>query len=461
VFSLTFPGELSVDQQTQTDFLTTLADACALALERAITSRHAQSSADKLAFLAEASAELSASLDYRTTLTRIARLVVPRMADWCAVHVVEDGAVTTLTVVHADPAKADVADELRRRYRPDLNAPSGAGAVVRTGRSELYPVVTAATLRGGRDIEALRMIHDLGLSSMLSVPLTGRTGCVGALSLAYARSGRRYNADDLTIAEDLGRRAALAVETAHAFHEQSGWLAAVSRVAEAAQRAILAPVPGRVGPVTLSARYLSAAAEARVGGDLYEVVRMPGAVRLIVGDVRGKGLEAVRMATVVLGEFRAAAVEPHSLVEVATRIDARLRSHLDEEDFVTGILAEISDDGALTVACCGHPPALLAEDGQITEIDCFGSPPFGLGAAPSLVTARLAPGARLLLYTDGIVDARDPQRRFVDFEPLVAPLAHGDHETVLDRILATVHAAVGAELGDDLALLLAEYQPDR
>jgi sigma-B regulation protein RsbU (phosphoserine phosphatase) len=110
------------------------------------------------------------------------------------------------------------------------------------------------------------------------------------------------------------------------------------------------------------------------------------------------------------------------------------------------------------VACCGHPPALLAQDGGIIELGESGSPPLGLGAAPLPVTARLAPGARLLLYTDGMLDARDQHHEFIEFMPLVTPLAGGRFDTVLDRILSGLRASVGDELGDDLALLLAEYQ---
>src|SRR5436305_4202844 len=161
----------------------------------------------------------------------------------------------------------------------------------------------------------------------------------------------------MALAEDAARRAALALENARVFREQSGRLASVTRVAEAAQLAILAPPPARIGPVALAARYVSAAAEALVGGDLYEVVARPGAVRLLIGDVRGKGLTAVRAATVVLGEFRAAAADIDDLADAAIQIDRRLRPYLADEDFVTALLAEIRDDGTFFVASCAHPPA--------------------------------------------------------------------------------------------------------
>jgi GAF domain-containing protein/anti-sigma regulatory factor (Ser/Thr protein kinase) len=459
VLSMTFPAEGGDEHhEEQVGFLLTLADACAQALERALaTARVAEASA-KLAFLAEASAELASSLDYRSTLANIARLVVPRVADWCTVQVLQDGTLTTVGVAHSDPAKVAWAELLQSRYPSDPKAPNGVPAVVRTGLSELYPEVSDELLEAGAvDAEHLELLRDVGMRSALIVPLTGRTGTFGAITLIQAESGRRFGDADVTFAEDLAHRAAVAVETARAFGEQSSRLDAVTRVAEAAQRAILAPVPSRVGRVALSVRYVSAASEALIGGDVYEIVPRPGAVRLLIADVRGKGLDAVRKATVVLGEFRAAAADRDDLREVAQQIDARVMPYLDEEDFVTALLAEIHDDGTLRVACCGHPPALLAHDGTFVAVGAHDTVPLGLGATPSVVTHTLVPGDRLLLYTDGILEARDGQREFVEFDRLVASVASGPLDSVLDRVLQSLHDAVGSELGDDLALVVAEY----
>jgi hypothetical protein len=166
----------------------------------------------------------------------------------------------------------------------------------------------------------------------------------------------------------------------------------------------------------------------------------------------------VRTATIVLGEFRASAADLDDLGDVARQIDRRVRAYLGDEDFITALLAEVRDDGTFTVASCGHPPALLARAGGISPVHTDPTLPLGLGADPALVTGRLRPGDRLLLYTDGILEARDPERRFVDSMELVRPLATGQLEQVLDDILEHLHGLVGPELGDDLALLVAEYQ---
>jgi GAF domain-containing protein len=456
VLSVTFPE--SVSGQQQLTFVTTLADATAQALERVRATSRAASAVERLEFLANASVALSGSLDVDETLTTVARLVVPHVADWCVVHVGEPGELRVVAVAHSDPDKVAWAFDMQARYPQDQDATTGAAHVVRTGRSELYPELPAELLEAGsQDDEHLQLIRDLGMTSALVVPLTGRGGPLGAITMLMADGRRRFAEDDVRFAEDLARRAALAVETVTAFAAQEGRLEAVARVADAAQRAILPSPPEQIGNLRIAARYVSATAEALVGGDLYEVVRRPGAVRLLIGDVRGKGLEAVRNATIVLGEFRAAAEDLDDLVQVAVQLDRRLSGHLDVEDFVTALLAEISDDGAFTLVACGHPPALRVSRDGSTPIDAPDALPLGLGSAPSKVSGRLAPGERLLLYTDGLVEARDPARRFADVHDLVAPLrTASDLGTGLDEVLDSVQAWTDSGLGDDLALLAVE-----
>src|SRR3954469_24860470 len=163
-----------------------------------------------------------------------------------------------------------------------------------------------------------------------------------------------------------------------------GRLERMTVIAETAQRAVLRSIPTAIGSVGLSARYVSATAEALVGGDLYEVAATPFGVRVIVGDVRGKGLEAVQTAAAVLGAFRAAAFTEPDPAALARTIDETLGRMMGDEEFVTAIVGEFHGD-RITLANCGHHPPVLVTDERVTTIDT-GEPtvPLGLGSRPGL-----------------------------------------------------------------------------
>jgi serine phosphatase RsbU (regulator of sigma subunit) len=271
-------------------------------------------------------------------------------------------------------------------------------------------------------------------------------------------------------------------------------IAAVTSVAEAAQRALLRPPPPRLGPLGFDVVYVAAAAEAKVGGDLYEAVATSAhGIRMIMGDVRGKGLGAVELATDVLGMFREQAHDACTLAELATRLDAGLGRDLGRhEEFVTALLVEIDpESGRTSIFNCGHPPPLLipaARDGAATrrvtllEVPAP-APPLGLLALGDCSAAQLIhalqPDDQLLLYTDGVTEARDAKRAFYPLAERVSVLAakaagsqaagkavlkpvssvsgrHGQSLGLLDLVRTDLHKHVGAPLDDDAALLLVQ-----
>ncbi|MCU1280727.1 MAG: Sensory box histidine kinase, partial [bacterium] len=209
--------QLSVDDQRVAE---QLAHRAALAIDNASLYRTMQHREAETAFLADATAVLGSSLDYGVTLQTLADLVVPRFADWCAVDVLERGQLRQVAVAHVDPAKVEYAHELQRRWPPDPNASTGSPNVLRTGKSELYADIPDELLvQLISDREQLRVMRDLGLRSALTVPLTARGRTLGALTLIWAESGRRYGADDVPLMEELGRRAGLAVDNARLYDE--------------------------------------------------------------------------------------------------------------------------------------------------------------------------------------------------------------------------------------------------
>ncbi len=237
-------------------------------------------------------------------------------------------------------------------------------------------------------------------------------------------------------------------------------LAGVRTVAQAAQRALLRPVPERVGDLRIAVRYLAAAAEAQIGGDLYDVMPTAEGVRVLLGDVRGKGLAAVETAVDTLGVFREAALVEPGLPQVATRLDAALARRPKGEEFVTAVLVDLPGAGRPAVVVnCGHPPPLLRTATGVTEVNPpADAPPLALlslvgGDGYRSRTLAMAPGDLLLLYTDGVSEARDASGRFYPLAERLAALDVYEPQAVLDRLVADVRAYVSGDMADDAALL--------
>ncbi|WP_148613384.1 GAF domain-containing SpoIIE family protein phosphatase [Nocardioides rubriscoriae] len=462
VLALTFPVGLVT--RAEEGFLHSVATALTSAVVRARELQASDAATQRTALLAEASLTLSRSLSTADTVAEVGRLLVPRFADWCMVQLLREGRLETVTIRHRDDATTRRANELRDAFPTDMDLTSWAPHVVRTGRSEIYPFVPADLVDAAAvDDEHRALLRRLGVASAVVAPLSDRQGVVGAVTLIHAESGRSYTDEDVVFVEEIASRVGVALGTAAAFEQQSARLAGVTRIAEASQRAILATPPERVGPFAIAARYHSATVEAQVGGDLYEVVTTPTTVRLLVGDVRGKGLAAVRTATVVLGAFRAAAAGVDDPAELAREVDVRLLPYLhDDEEFVTGVFVDVAHDGRYCIVSCGNPaPVLLGPGGRVETLELSHAPPlgFGLGVLPVVRTGRLEPGQRLLLHTDGLIEARTSAGAFIDPHDLLPAVAGAPLATALDDLLSALTAAAGHRLDDDLALLLLSYEP--
>lgn len=268
----------------------------------------------------------------------------------------------------------------------------------------------------------------------------------------------------------VGAIGAVTVAAAYASHlrlQREDTLSQVRTVADATQQVLLRPVPHRVGPLEIGSLYLTATPHARVGGDFYALADTRHGIRLVIGDVRGKGLPALAVAATVLGSFREAAYDAADLTQIAARLEATL--HRDDaaalaqgdpaELFATAVLAEIPRHaGHATVLSCGHPPPLLARHGTVHVLDTDDpAPPLNLGR---LLTPVFRPrrfpfraGDQLLLYTDGVTETRDADGTFF---PL-ADWAHGQLDKPPRQALKNLHQALlehsGNNLNDDIAAL--------
>ncbi|MDH2425245.1 PP2C family protein-serine/threonine phosphatase [Sphaerisporangium sp. TRM90804] len=239
-------------------------------------------------------------------------------------------------------------------------------------------------------------------------------------------------------------------------------------VSEAAQRALLRPIPPRVGPLTIASIYLAADEEAQIGGDLYAVARGTAATRLVIGDVRGKGLPSVSDAALFLGSFREAARRRASLPDVVVYLEESVGADLEQhaamwqeamENFITAAVLEIPDDEpVIEMIDCGHPPPLLVRDHHVTFLEAAEpSPPLGLGelAEPAYRPESFPfdVGDTLLLYTDGVIEARRSDGTFYPLAERVAAWPGGDPEALVEHVRDDLLAYVGGRLGDDAAMV--------
>lgn len=249
----------------------------------------------------------------------------------------------------------------------------------------------------------------------------------------------------------------------------------VRSVAEAAQQVILPPLPRRVGLLRTASLYLAAENEAQIGGDLYAIARTPkGSTRVIIGDVRGKGLPAISDASVLLGAFREAAPRQDELTDLAAWLEESVHRYLHgldqpglmaEEHFITALLLDIPDDGPVAeMISCGHPPPVLRYDRNVTVLDSEQPmPPLGLGDLPGLRHSvdkfTFDVGDMLLLYTDGVIEARDAAGHFYPLIEQVASVPASNAEGLLGCISRDLMAHVGGHLGDDAAMIAIERLP--
>lgn len=367
----------------------------------------AEAARDRLEFLAEASRLLGRSLDYRETMTQLAHLAVSKLADWCAVDLVEaeGGPPTTVVVAHADPEKVAMAEEFRRRYPPDPDSPQGVAAVVRSGEPLVYPEVTDEMLvAAAQDEEHLRLLRELELRSAMVVPLIARNRALGALTLIHSR--RQYGNDDLSLAVDLARRAGVAIDNARLYQERS-------QVAEALQRSLLPPSRPAIPGLEVAVRYRPVGEGTEIGGDFYDVFEArEGLWAVAIGDVCGKGTAAAALTGLARDTIRGVSLRERSPRRVLRVLNEVVLRREDEDSrFLTVALGmlEVDDDGAhLRVACGGHPlPLVVRADGSVEEA---GQPGMLVGLFPEIdpvdVSVDLAPGEAIVLFTDGVTEAQ-------------------------------------------------------
>lgn len=434
------------------DFLMTFADSCAQTIRRVQATEESARRAAQLRFLADASVELSSSLDYRATLANVARLAVPDLADWCAVDLLTQGELSTLALAHVDPHKVSWAWQLRERYPDEMSAPTGSPHVVRSGTGELYPEISDHMLvAAAKDAEHLHLMRELDLRSMMIVPLIARGHTLGTISFVRSESIRPYSPEDLAMAEDLGRRAGIAIDNARLHERTAG-------VALQLQRAVL---PDRLDAVPgwEIATHYSPDGRAEVGGDFFDAVPLgDGRLCLFIGDVVGHGVRAAAAMAQMRASVRAFVTVDPTPTAVITKLD-HMFAQLGLGSFVTMLYAVIDPGRGVSFVNAGHSPPLWVTSGDAHFLS--GPTRTPVGVAPSRTLSVCAPFGRddvLLLCTDGLFERRDEDidvglGRLLRHAPLLnrRPLAEAVDELVRTLDSGSAH--------DDVAVIAARARP--
>jgi serine phosphatase RsbU (regulator of sigma subunit) len=426
----------------------------AQALERGRSEEIRRLAEARLSLLARAGGLLAESLDYTKTLAAVADLVVPSLADWTSVEILENGSIRSLAVAHVDPEKVAIAKEFRRRRPPDMSAPTGVGHVIATGKTEVVPEITAEMVAAIDDPEVAELVRELQLRSVMIVPLSARGRTLGAMTFVWAESGRIYSSADLALAETLAARVALVIDNARLYRDRD-------HIARTLQQSLLPPEPPSIDGVDLAARYRPAGEGIEAGGDFYDAFDIgDGEWTVALGDVVGKGPDAAALMGMVRHTIRAAAIRERAPARVLATVNAAVGRQTSEEQFCTAVAARLrpQDDQVIVwISVGGHPPpVILRGDGSMQWIRGAGAL---LGVFDDAQLAedelRLAAGDTLILNTDGVTEERGEQGAFGE-EGLAAVLqgAAGSTATeIVDRIERAVLAHGSGEPRDDIAIL--------
>ncbi len=410
-------------------------------------------------FLASSGEVLASVLDPDELLVEIANLAVPELADWCSVEVATDGGVLERkALAHVDPAVRQRAIDLSTRYPPDPDAPQGVYQVVRTGQPELYPDIPDEMLRAAAvDEEHYQEITAIGMRSAIVVPMTTRGRTLGALTWVNGMSGRRFDEQDVDLAQELARRCATAIDNARLYTDRA-------YIARTLQQSLLPVELPDIPGVETAARFRPTGEGNDVGGDFYDVFATGGrGWTVVMGDVCGKGPDAAAVTALARYTLRAAAMRERLPSRSLAVLNEALLRQRDDRRFCTVAYAYLEklDHGARAgISCGGHPlPLLLRVDGTVEPV---GAPGTLLGVVPDPNledrTVTLAPGDTLVFYTDGVIESRVgegvlDERRLAE---LVATCAGSGPDAIASRVEEAAVMSQNGRPKDDIAVLVLQ-----
>jgi PAS domain S-box-containing protein len=451
LISLHEPEGARATAPADVELLWTLGRQAGQALERAGLHEETARHAERSAFLLEAARLLASAADVAETVERLAGLAVERLADVCAIDLASEHGLTRPVVRHRDPALQGIAEELRQRQLPARGSAHPALRALQERRSVWVPVLDEELLQSATvDARHREIARELELVSLIAVPFVAEGRALGVITLAADARRGRFTAADVEVAEQLGLQVALVVAKAQRYELDA-------RTSHTLQANLLPPSPPEVAGLRMAVRYLAATQGVEVGGDFYDVVRLPDEqVALAVGDVVGHDITAAATMGQLTSVYRALLVDRPAPSAMIDRLQASW-SLLGLHRMATALFATLDPaTGQLRIASAGHLSPLLLEAGlaaflPVAPSRMLGAPP---APAPALEWAGvLPPGATLVLFTDGLVESRSADIDAGLANLLAAAEAAGtsDPDELCDRLLADL---TGIHRADDIALLV-------
>jgi PAS domain S-box-containing protein len=406
--------------------------------------------------LARLGKHVSESDDYPQMLGEIPNLLVGDFADWCSVNVVrEDGLVEQVAVSNGDPELLARAREMRERYPVRIDDPAGIGAVIRTGAAQLFTDADELVRAVAADQQHLGQMRESRPRSVIIAPMPARGGPVGALAFVNRDGSRVFDDDDLSLAVELAQRAGIAIEGARLADERA-------RVADALQRELLPPSLPTMTGWEVATMYEPAGLVNEVGGDFYEVFPVKGGWAVVLGDVSGRGAAAASLTAEARHTIRTAgtlAGDPRAGLRM---LDRNLRDRDDVAlcSVAVAVIPEASADACeAQIILAGHPHPLVMRPGSIEEAGAPG-PLLGVVEEPDWrpTTVTLRPGDQLVLYTDGVTEARRSGGERFGTERLRAGLAGCESpEAAVGRVRGALQEFRGGAGQDDAAVVAIRY----
>ncbi len=401
---------------------------------------------------------LSHAVDYRRTLERVPGLMVPEFADWCSVELpAGDGTVERVAMAHRDPELGERLSLVRDRF-PVSDA--GAAPMVRAleaGEPQLVVLDAAQLRRIATGDEHLEALESMAIDALIVAPMLAGGATVGALTFINHVGARRFDADDVEVAAEVARRAGLAIENARVSGEHA-------RVADQLQRELLPPSLPSMPGWEVATMYEPAGEINEVGGDFYDVFEVGREWAVVLGDVSGKGAAAAALTAEARHTIRTAGTLTGDLLRGLQLLDQNLRGREDAAlcSLAVLILPGVDSERALVrIHLAGHPHPILVRGGAAETVGAPG-PLLGVSADPvwPATTVELERGDQLVLYTDGVIEARRESGERFGTDRLLSGLAGCEGpELAVARVRSELSRFGARPRGDDAALLAIRHAP--